>query len=45
MSKTAVAGVKSKRDQNGNKISKKATSHGSYRCARKPNSKRCQQGA
>ena len=41
MGKTMIEGVKSKRDQNGNKISKKATSHGTYRCARKPQSKKC----
>ena len=41
MSKTAIPGVSAKRDANGNKISKKSTSHGSYRCQRKPNSKRC----
>lgn len=45
MSKTAIVGVKFKKDLNGNKISKKASSHGSFRCARKPNSKRCKQGA
>jgi hypothetical protein len=41
MSKTAIDGIKVKRDHNGNRISKKATSHGSYRCKRKPHSKRC----
>ena len=33
--------VKRAKDQNGNQISKKAMSHGSYRCQRKPNSKWC----
>jgi hypothetical protein len=41
MSKTAIEGVKMRKDNNGNKLSKKVTSHGSYRCKRKPNSKRC----
>jgi hypothetical protein len=41
MSKTVIEGVKRKRDANGNNISKKSLSHGSYRCKRKPNSKRC----
>ncbi|GEM_PF-3402225 len=41
MSKTVIAGVKRKRGANGNNINKKSLSHGSYRCARKPNSKRC----
>jgi len=41
MSKIAIDGVKRKTDANGNKISKKSYSHGTYRCKRKPNSKRC----
>ncbi len=41
MSKTMIDGVKAKKDPNGNKLSKKSMSHGSYRCKRKPNSKRC----
>jgi len=41
MSKNAIPGVKFKKDPNGNKLSKKASSHGSYRCKRKPNSPRC----
>ena len=45
MSKTTIDGIKRKTDANGNKISKKATSHGSYRCKRKPNSKRCKQAS
>jgi hypothetical protein len=45
MSKTMINGKSAKRDANGNKTSSKATSHGSHRCARKPNSKRCKQQA
>jgi len=41
MSKTMIDGVARKRDANGNAISKKSMSHGTYRCQRKPNSKRC----
>ena len=41
MSKSAINGVKRKSDANGNLISKKATSHGTYRCKRHPGSKRC----
>lgn len=45
MSKQMIEGIKKKgqksRDANGNRIVKKLTSHGSYRCKRKPNSKRC----
>jgi hypothetical protein len=41
MSKTMIDGVKTKKDMNGNRISKKGMSHGSYRCKRHPNSKRC----
>ena len=36
-----IDGVKGRRDANGNRISKKSMSHGTYRCQRKPNSKRC----
>jgi hypothetical protein len=43
MSKTMVDGVKRRRDANGNSISKKSLSHGTYRCKRKPTSKRCKQ--
>ena len=43
MSKTAINGKPTKRDANGNKISSKSTSHGSNRCKRHPNSKRCKQ--
>jgi hypothetical protein len=42
MSKSAVKYVKRRKDHNGNCISKKTLSHGSYRCKRRPNSKRCQ---
>jgi len=41
MSKSAIEGVKRRSDANGNRISKKATSHGTYRCVRHPSSKRC----
>ena len=41
MSKTAIDGVKMRKDNNGNRLSKKTYSHGSYRCKRKPQSKRC----
>ncbi len=44
MSKTAKPFVKRRSDANGNMISKKATSHGFYRCKRKPNSKVCTAG-
>lgn len=46
MSKTIIDGVIGKgeksRDLNGNRIVKKTMSHGTYRCKRRPNSKRCQ---
>ena len=45
MSKMAIPGVVLKKDANGNKISKKGMSHGTYRCTRHPNSKRCKIGA
>jgi len=41
MSKTAIDGVKMRKDNNGNRLSKKTSSHSSYRCKRKPQSKRC----
>lgn len=41
MSKTLIEGVKIKKDPNGNRLTKKTASHGTYRCKRKPNSKRC----
>jgi len=45
MSKTAIDGIVKKgqksRDANGNSTVKKTMSHGSFRCDRKPNSKRC----
>jgi hypothetical protein len=41
MSKTSIEGVKRRKDHNGNCISKKTLSHGTYRCKRHPNSKRC----
>ena len=37
-----IDGMKPRRDKNGNRISKKSMSHGTYRCKRHPNSKRCQ---
>jgi hypothetical protein len=36
-----IDGVKTKKDQNGNRISKKGMSHGTYTCKRHPTSKRC----
>ena len=45
MSKQMIDGIVKKgqksRDANGNRIVKKLLSHGTYRCKRKPNSKRC----
>jgi len=41
MSKTMIDGVKRKKDPNGNQLSKKSMSHGTYRCKRHPTSKRC----
>jgi len=41
MSKTLIEGRTQRRDANGNRISKKSVSHGTYRCTRHPNSKRC----
>ena len=43
MSKTMIPYVIRKRDANKNVLSKKCVSHGSFRCKRHPNSKRCQQ--
>lgn len=45
MSKISIPFVKAKKDKNGNRISKKTLSHGSYRCKRHPNSKRCLNGS
>lgn len=45
MSKVAIPLVKARKDKNGNYISKKTLSHGSYRCKRHPNSKRCLNGS
>ena len=45
MSKISVPFVKNKKDKNGNTISKKGLSHGSHRCDRHPNSKRCLNGS
>lgn len=42
MSKTMIPGIKAKKDPNGNRLTKKTLSHGTYRCKRKPTSKRCQ---
>jgi len=45
MSKVAIPFVAVRKDKNGNYRSKKALSHGSNRCQRKPNSKRCLNGS
>jgi hypothetical protein len=45
MSKDTIPFVTFKKDNNGNKISKKRLSHGAKRCKRKPNSKRCLNGS
>ena len=45
MSKTMIPFTKSARDKNGNRVSKKSLSHGTMRCKRKPNSKRCLNGS
>ncbi len=42
MSKTMNPYVKVRRDANKNRVSKKNMSHGTFRCKRHPNSKRCQ---
>ena len=44
MSKTIIFGVPRRKDANGNKISKKSTSHSTYKCKRHPTSKRCNAG-
>ena len=44
MSKTLIPHVIYKRDHNKNIISKKRLSHGTFRCKRHPNSKRCTSG-
>ena len=45
MSKQVIPGIVKKgqksKDANGNRIVKKLLSHGTYRCKRKPTSKRC----
>jgi len=41
VSKTLIPYVKLRKNANGNKISKKHLSHGTFRCNRHPNSKRC----
>ena len=41
MSKIMIPYVIRKRDANKNRISKKDVSHGTFRCKRHPNSKRC----
>ena len=41
MSESIIEGVPSRKDPNGNRLSKKSTSHGTYRCKRRPSSKRC----
>jgi hypothetical protein len=45
MGKSTIPGIKFKKDPNGNKLSAKATSHGSYRCKRHPTSPRCLNGS
>jgi len=45
MSKTPIPGVTYKKDPNGNRLTKKASSHGSFRCKRHPNSPRCTNGS
>jgi hypothetical protein len=41
MGKVAIGNRKPVKDSNGNKLNGKATSHGTFRCVRKPNSPRC----
>lgn len=41
MSKSAIPGIVYSKDANGNKLSRKDKSHGTFRCKRHPNSKRC----
>jgi len=45
MSKTAIPHRNRKTDPNGNKLSRKHVSHGTFRCERKPNSPRCKNKA
>ena len=42
--KQPIAGIKKKRDANGRTLTKKDSSHGSWRAKRKPNSKRVKNG-
>jgi len=44
VSKQSKPGMTRRADANGNIRTKKAMSHGSYRCKRKPNSKWCRNG-
>lgn len=41
MSKMSIPGRDSKKDVNGNRLGRKSVSHGTFRCSRHPNSKRC----
>jgi|SaaInlV_150m_DNA_3_1039698.scaffolds.fasta_scaffold14566_2 hypothetical protein len=41
MGKQAISGVIIRKNANGNKTNKKASSHGTFRCVRKPNSPQC----
>jgi hypothetical protein len=43
MSKTLIPFVKLIKNTNKKRISKKNLSHGTFRCKRKPNSKRCKE--
>ena len=43
--KQSIPGVKRRRDVNGRLLSKKDSSHGSWRAKRKPNSKRVRNGS
>jgi hypothetical protein len=45
MSKLSIPFVAAGRDANGNRKGKKSLSHGSKRCQRHPNSKRCTNGS
>ena len=44
MSKMAIPGRTGKKDSNGNRVGAKATGHGTFRCKRHPNAKRCKNG-
>ena len=44
MSKMAIPGMVVKKDPNGNKNTRKDTSHGTFRCVRHPNRKRRKNG-